>query len=98
MYGVPIRWNRSNAKNYSYASGKGSSNSQKGDEGAHRAGQFNDLLTTGRRDAAGFTQTFTVEGKSANIIWPKKSGDVVAPSQKVLDRPERLIIIPEVGK
>ncbi len=98
MYGVPIRWNRSNAKNYSYASGKGSSNSEKGDEGAHRAGQFNDLLTTGGKGPAGFRQTFTVEGKSANIIWPTGHGDVAAPSQKVLDTPSRIIIIPEVNQ
>jgi RHS repeat-associated protein len=86
------------AKSYSYASGKGTSNSEKGDEGAHRAGQFTDLMTTGGRGPAGFRQTYTVEGKPADIVWPTKNGPVIAPSQKVLDRPDKVIIIPEVSQ
>ena len=85
-----------NAKNYDYASGKGSSNSEKGEESEHRAGQYTDLLTSGNKGSAGFKQTYSVEGKSADIIWPTKQGSVVAPSQKVLIGPSEVIIKPEV--
>ncbi|HEX4921862.1 MAG TPA: hypothetical protein VFV92_14125, partial [Candidatus Bathyarchaeia archaeon] len=86
------------AKSYDYASGKGSSNSDKGEEASHRAGQYTDLQTTGRSGAAGFRQTYTVEGKPANIIWPTKKGPVVAPSQKILLRSDKIIIIPEASQ
>ena len=85
------------AKNYDYAA-NGSSNSQKGEEAAHRAGQFNDVMSTGGKGPAGFRQTYTVEGKPGNIIWPTKNGPVVAPSQKVLIRPDKVIILPEVNQ
>lgn len=87
-----------NAKDYSYASGKGTSNNEKGSEIYHNAGQFQDNMTTGGKGDAGFRQTYTVEGKSADIIWPQKSGDVVAPSQKVFDTSQKVVIIPEVSQ
>jgi len=86
------------AKNYSYARGKGTSNSGPGAEAEHRAGQFTDLLTTGLGHSGGFRQTFTVEGKPANIIWPVKDGPVTAPSQKALVNLAKVVIIPEVSK
>jgi hypothetical protein len=88
------------AKSYSYASGKGSSNTDPGEENVpyHNAGQFHDVMSQGGKGPAGFTQTYTVEGKPANIIWPTKDGPVIAPRQEVLIRSDHVVIIPEVSQ
>jgi hypothetical protein len=54
-------------------------------------------LTTGTSGAAGFKQTFTVEGKAANIVWPTKNGNVGATSQNALIRKDKVVIVPEVS-
>ena len=86
------------AKSYGYCSGKGCSNSDQAPKanGDLRSGILNDRMTQGTSGSAAFKQTYTVEGKPANIIWPTKNGNVTATSQTVKIYADRVVIIPEV--
>jgi hypothetical protein len=85
------------AKNYGYCGGKGCSNSDPAPkaEGDLRAGRFTDRMSQGTNGPAAFKQTYTVEGKPANIIWPTKNGNVTASSQTVRINADKVVIIPE---
>ena len=86
------------AKNYGYCGGKGCSNSDPAPkaEGDLGAGRFNDRMSQGTNGPAAFKQTYTVEGKPANIIWPTRNGSVTAISQTVKISAEKVVIVPEV--
>jgi len=88
------------AKNYRSCGGGGCSNSDPAPRAAGdlHAGRFVDSISQGSSGPGAFRQTFTVEGKSAQIIRTSGGMTVKADSQTVTIRPKNVAIHLEVHK